>query len=671
MIWRSQNSFSGGILSKKMLGRVDLGQYGSSVSESVNFKVLPHGGIQNRSGTRFCAKTKFPERRCRTIPFEFSQAEAYSLEVGHLYIRFFNRGLPVLDGVTIVEVTTPYTEDQLPDVDYVQTGNVMFMFHPDHKPKKLIRKDDTGKHWEFQDMAFIDGPYDLINTDDDLTMTASGNTGTIDVVVTKDLFAATDIGRHLRQFNAESGHEYWAWGYISEYTDARHVKVTVVEREFQTLATAKWKLGKYSETTGFPSTGTFYERRLCLGGIKGFPQDIDMSRVNFPEEFFTDPKLTLIAEDAVSISLYSEHIDEIQWLRQTRTGLAVGTSGGEWVITGSGGKDDAIAPNSVNAKKSVVTPCHSTVKPRQLDSSILFLDKMGQRIHELSFDWKEDALVALDLTLLSEDLFTGKEVTCLESTIIDRVLWVVMNDGTLVGLTYMKNESIVAWHEHETKGKFESISAVSEDSREVLYAVVNRTINGVEQRFIEYLEEDFDGGDIKEAFIVDSGITQRVSLPSTVVVGLEHLEGEEIVALADGRTVAPMTVQGGKVTLPFEALIVHAGLAADAHGQTLPIEIDGVRDGATMGRMKDLGSVIVLVTNSYGCMVGRDKDNLEEIIFNEEIVFGVHPELFDGSKKIDTIGGQPSRDVRVAFAQTVPLPLTINSMIVEFEVLED
>jgi hypothetical protein len=671
MIWRAQNSFSGGIISGKMAGRVDLGQYAASLSDLLNFKVLPHGGLQNRSGTRYCGRTKHPDKKSRMIPFEFSQSESYGLEVGDLYIRFFFHGQPILNAGNPVEVVTPYLETELKDIDYVQTGNVMFMFHPDHKPKKLTRKEDNGLVWEFVDMVFVDGPYDTINTDDNITLSTIAETGATTLTSSQDLFVATDVGRLVRGFNNASTVQAWAWGYITAFTDAKTVDFTVVGGNFPTTATSKWKLGKYSDTTGYPSTGTFYERRLCLGGMKGFPQDIDMSRTDFPEEFFTAPDLKLIAEDAVSISLYSEHIDEIQWLRQTRSGLAVGTSGGEWVITGAGGKDEAIRPDSILAKKSVVTPCHSSVKPRQLDNAILFLSKAGDRIHELSFDWKEDAFVAVDLTLLSEDLFSGKEITCLESTLVDRVLWAVTDEGGLIGLTYMKNESIVAWHRHLTLGKFESVTAVSEDTREVLYAIVARVINGLEVRLVEYFEEDFNGVDIKEAFFVDCGVTNRVDPPTSIATGLDHLEGEMVVALADGRTVAPMEVVNGSVHLPFAASIINVGLPIQAAGVTLPVELENLRSGSTLGRIKDVASVIILVTESYGCMIGRDLENLEEVIFNEQVIFGVHPELFSGSKKMDTIGGQPSREVRVAFAQDEPLPLTLNSMITEFSVLED
>jgi hypothetical protein len=671
MIWRAQNSFSGGIISRKMYGRIDLGQYGSSLADLMNFKVLPHGGLLNRSGSKMCSKTKYPDKFSRNIPFEFSQSESYALEVGDKYIRFYQFGKLLLNGTTPVEIVTEYTVDDIKDLDYVQTGNHMFLLHPTYPPKKLIRSDSTGLNWTLENVAFIDGPYDLINTDKALTITSSSSTGTVSLSSTQPLFVSTDIGRLIRIFDATASPQSWGWGEITAFNDTMHVSAKVIERTFPTTATSLWKLGKYSKTTGYPSTGTFYERRLCLSGMKEFPQDIDMSRTDFPEEFFTNAELNVVANDSVSVGLYSEHIDEIQWLRQTRSGLAVGTSGGEWVVTGVGGKDDPIRPDSVLARQTVVTPCHSFVKPRQLDYSILFLGKAGERIHELAFDWKEDALVALDLTLLAEDLFAGKEVTCLESSLTDRILWAVLNDGTLLGLTYMKNESIVAWHKHSTLGRYESIASISEHGKETLYATVVRTISGVEQRFVEVFEHDFDGVDIKEAFFVDCGVTQRHSGEFTVVSGLDHLEGEYVVALADGRTVAPMRVVSGNIYLPFKAKIAHVGLPITSYGVTLPVELDGLRSGSSLGRMKEIASVILLVTSSYGCKIGRDLDSLEEVIFNEELVFGVHPELFSGSKKVESIGGQPSREVQVAFAQDVPLPLTLNSMITEMTVLED
>ena len=667
MTWRSQNSFAGGVISRKMYGRVDLAQYSSSLTQLVNFKVLPHGGIQNRSGMRFCDISKGDGR---LIPFEYSQSESYCLEFTDHNIRFYFRGKLIVDGGSPVSVATAFSYSELKDLDFVQTGNVMFILHQDHHPMKLIREDTEGKVWTYIPMAFLDGPYDRINTDPNITVVADAATGEVTVTASVGMFHSTDVGRHIRIFNDGSGggDAHWAWGYGTEFIDLYKMKVQVVEGEFPTTATDKWKAGKWSDTTGYPSTGAFYERRLCLAGASFYPQDIDMSKTDFPEDFGTsDP---LLPEDAVSISLYSEHIDEIQWMRQTRSGLTVGTSGGEWVITGAGGKDDPITSSSILARPSVVTPSNVTIKPRQLDNAILFVDKTAERIHELSFDWKEDSQVAADITLLSEDLFVNKTILCIETSLSGRMLWCVMSDGGLVGLTYMREQGVVAWHEHRTDGQFISVASVSEDDREVVYCLVKREVEGEERFYVEFFEEDFSG-DIVNGFFVDSGITAHPVINSTVISGLDHLEGREVRALADGRTVPPMTVINGSVTIPFDASVVHVGLHYDSYGMTLPIELAETKTGSTLGRMKDVASVILLVTESYGCKIGRDYEHIDEIIFNEDLILGVHPDLFSGSKKVDSIGGQPNRTVQIVFGQRDPLPLTINSMITEFKLLEE
>ena len=86
---RLQASFVSGLLSPRMLGRVDLEKYGSGCSDLTNFVVTPHGAIERRPGFRYVAETKTSAKKARLVPFQYSITQAYVIDFGHQYILFY------------------------------------------------------------------------------------------------------------------------------------------------------------------------------------------------------------------------------------------------------------------------------------------------------------------------------------------------------------------------------------------------------------------------------------------------------------------------------------------------------------------------------------------------------------------------------------------------------
>ena len=84
--------FNVGEVDPAMRGRLDLAQYTASAQEARNVVVLPHGGFRRRAGSRFIAEIKDSARKSRLVPFVYSNTDAYALEFGGEYIRFFADG---------------------------------------------------------------------------------------------------------------------------------------------------------------------------------------------------------------------------------------------------------------------------------------------------------------------------------------------------------------------------------------------------------------------------------------------------------------------------------------------------------------------------------------------------------------------------------------------------
>jgi hypothetical protein len=131
----------------------------------LNFQVLPQGGATRRPGGMLAALVANQASRPRLITFLVSNLTAYVLELGVGTIRFYyNRGL-VLDssGAPLV-LSTPYAADELRDVRYAQSADVMFLAHGNHAPLQLSRTSINT--FTLAPVVFRNGPFDTENTGD-------------------------------------------------------------------------------------------------------------------------------------------------------------------------------------------------------------------------------------------------------------------------------------------------------------------------------------------------------------------------------------------------------------------------------------------------------------------------------------------------------------------------
>jgi len=139
-----QRSFTSGEISPALQSRADLTKYVTGLNLCENFLVRPQGGVYSRPGLRFVGELDDSDRVGRLIPFSFNTEQTYILVFEHLKVRVVRDGGFVLQGggPSIFELTTPYTEDQLSQLGYTQSADVMTLVHPDHDPRNLNRLAD-------------------------------------------------------------------------------------------------------------------------------------------------------------------------------------------------------------------------------------------------------------------------------------------------------------------------------------------------------------------------------------------------------------------------------------------------------------------------------------------------------------------------------------------------
>ena len=192
-----QYSFNGGEVSELFLGRADINRYFASLGICENYVTLPKGGVRRRDGTQFIAEVKDSTKKVRLECFEFSVTQAYVLEIGNLYIRFYLPTLTRLEsGGSPVEVTTPYTEAQLFDLQFTQSADVLYITHPDHPPAKLSRLSATSFQYDVID--FRPAPLFEKRTDLNTTLTPGATSGSsVTFTAGSAVFLDADVDRQI------------------------------------------------------------------------------------------------------------------------------------------------------------------------------------------------------------------------------------------------------------------------------------------------------------------------------------------------------------------------------------------------------------------------------------------------------------------------------------------
>jgi hypothetical protein len=349
----------------------------------------------------------------------------------------------------VFEVTTPYTTAQLFDIKFAQSADVMYITHPLHEAAKLSRTAHTT--WTLADVDFTNGPFQDVNTTTTTLTPASAGVGT-GVNVTAS--AITGINDGVGWLTTDVGRQiYFNDGYavITARTNTTVVVVTITTAFAGTGAIAAWQLGAFSETTGHASCVTFFEQRLVFAGTTNQPQTIFFSQSGDYENMDANIGGTVADNDAIIYTIASNQVNAIRFMTATRT-LIIGTAGGEFSVSG-GGVDSAITPTNILIKKQS-NHGSANIDAISVGNVILFLQRAKRKIRELAYNYDVDGYVAPDLTILAEHITVGGLTQLSYQQEPNQIIWGVRGDGELIGLTYQREQEVIAWHRHIFGGRF-------------------------------------------------------------------------------------------------------------------------------------------------------------------------------------------------------------------------
>jgi hypothetical protein len=451
---------------------------------------------------------------------------------------------------------------------------------------------------------------------------------------------------------------------ITGYTSATVVTARVLFELGGTTPTKKWQEAAWSAFRGWPRSVCIHETRLFFGGNEAQPQTIWGSVIDDFGNFRTGSDDDL----GLAFTLAGQKANAVQWL-VSQDALIIGTSGAEGPM-GSRESDKALTPTNAKAGRFTQTgSAHIRAIPVQ--DAVIFVQRSARKAWEFAFAFESDGYKANDLTLLAEHVTDGGITGISLQKNPESVLWAVTGDGTLLGLSYDRAQSVAGWCRYVTDGAFESVAVVGgEGEEDELWVTVRRTVDGDPVRFLERFQPDrmrlLKDDDTEHLVSADSAVLYD-STPATTIPGLDHLEGEEVTVLADGAPIGLHTVTGGEITLTTPASVVIAGLPFTA---TLEPTFLETGDPGSLSKVawKRIHRLHMELWKSVGAEVTADAGQTwERVQFAPQgVSMDTALPLFSGYKDAH-VTSRSERQASVQIRQTQPLPLNVLSLHIRHE----
>lgn len=451
---------------------------------------------------------------------------------------------------------------------------------------------------------------------------------------------------------------------VTAYTSPTVVDVDIIKNFASTDATARWFEGSFSPKNGYPGAIAFFEQRCVYAGTTDQPQTVWLSATD-DYEYFNEGTND---DDGFSITLASETRNAIQWVSGLEA-LIIGTTGGEWRLRSSS-YDEPLTPTNFSCKRQTTYGCKD-IQALTVNDIILFVDFVGRKVREISYNSEREKFIAPDLTALAEHITEGGIVDFAYQKNPDPLLWCVLGGGTIALMTYEREQNVVAWSEQTfTTGSepttgygAQSVCVIPSSTEDEVWLVVKRYINSATVYMLEQMQPRAVS-DQEDQWFVDCGLGYD-STATTTISGLDHLEGESVTILADGAAQASKTVSSGAITLTDSASRVIAGIPFRYTLQPMRFDIDS--QGTTKGTIKTFKEVVISFYKTLNAQYGTDTSNLFEIDWRTEEAYGSPPALFTGDKVVTHEGGFTVEDEFV-ISDNGPFPCTVRCLVPRIEI---
>jgi hypothetical protein len=453
---------------------------------------------------------------------EYAYGDNDSLGYSTIYVRLSDNSDPdskadgYLEAGYIFELALPYDEADLPLVKFTQSFDTLYLTHPSYQQRKITRT--AHDIWTISVVtigAGIAAPASpsMGGTGNNYVVTAVNALGEESVASVAEEGAPTNTLTWTVVSGAIYYNVYKDWflcgvyGFIGQASTNSFTEASSITPDYTKVPPQN--NNPFSGAGNYPGVGEFFEQRLVYARPNNAPQTFFGSVIAAFDNF--NISIPNKDDDSYEFTLNAEQVNEVRWIIPLED-LILLTSSGEWrVRPGSG--DSSITQTSVDAKRQSQWGC-ANVRPLKIGNKVLFIETSGNVIRDLGYSYDSDDYTGENLCIFAEHLFRDYNIVewCYQQN-PDSIIWAVRNDGTLLGLTYFKEQQIWGWHRHETNGKFKSISCIrTAGGVDEVYVVVEREINGSTVKHIEKfmprlsVRDDYVT-DVKDSYFVDDGLS--------------------------------------------------------------------------------------------------------------------------------------------------------------------
>jgi hypothetical protein len=424
---------------------------------------------------------------------------------------------------------SPYLEEDLFDLHFTQSADVLTITHPRYAPRELRRLGAT--YWTLTTISFasdLAAPGSIA-----ATATVATGVGLVTMRYTVTAVGDTGIEEGLAgtpddcSNNLETAGNYntitWAsvsgaarynvykqsnglYGYIGQTDGLSFIDDNITADISQTPPIAN---NPFSGADNFPAAVSYFEQRRCFGGTNNRLQTLWMTRSGTESNLaYSIPTRD---DDAISFRISATQANTIRHIVPLQD-LMLLTSSAIWRVTSI--NTDAVTPTSIS-RKIVSGAGASNVQPVTVDNNnLIYAAARGGHMRELGYvaSSQSSGYASGDLSLRAPHLFDNLDIVDIAYAQAPQpIVFAVSSSGDLLGLTYVPEQQVGAWHRHDSytstaTSTFESVTAVAEGGEDAVYVVIRRYINGAYVRYIERLHSRVFA-ELDDAFFVDSGAT--------------------------------------------------------------------------------------------------------------------------------------------------------------------
>lgn len=529
----------------------------------------------------------------------------------------------------IYTIATPYTAAELVDIKYTQEENKLYLFHPSHVPQVLTFV--AAANWTIGAITFgttISPPTALA-----FTTTLAAGAASYSYIVTSvgsDGEESLEAGINMigyQDFRAVASSMNLSWtaasgavsynvyrapiaynpvtfngvphGYIGNATGTSFIDGNLAADYAQTPPTG------VNPIIFNPTVGLVYNQRLYMAAPPTKPNAFFASKPKDSYNFtYSSP---LQPGDAIVAALSSSQQLSIHSMVGMPSGLLFFTDKVVQQVN-NGTPGAAATAIDAEAQPQSYVGANKTMAPIVANFNILFVQQKNSIVRDITYNFNANIYTGVDISILSSHLFFGYSLTdwaYAEEPF--KLIWTVRNDGTLLSLTYLKEQELIGWAHSDTDGLFESVATITEaiSSTRIVdatYVIVNKSGT----RRIMRMDDRF-WTSLLDCWTVDNALRYS-GAPATVIRGLDQLASQNAYGLTDGVPFGPIAVTAdGVLTMPVASSNVLAGgTPFRPQLQTLALELG---EPTVQGKRKSISAVTVRVKDTLGLSIGSTLAN--------------------------------------------------------------